>query len=138
MALKYLNINQVKEAVSKERYTSIREYGRPNGVLFSRGTWLCTSNKKDGQCAPRYEAACPDFGGTWTEIVKLIQEVKDQYPDVDEIYISGGYDEAKSQRDYYEYGDYEPWVVTWSVTIWTKDAAPVTAGAGPNQIKGVN
>ena len=113
-------LKAVHRVVSKERRTAERDATAYNKFVQSRGTWLCTGDKV-GQCRPRAEAECPTWGGTLTEIKKLVAQVQTAYPDVERIYIAGGYDGFETFRDMMEHDLYTPWVAEWNVTLWTKD-----------------
>lgn len=85
----------------------------------SRGTYLCTSDAS-GQCDPAPEAECPDWDGTLRDIRELVAKVSLFYPQVEKVYISGGFDGAFTFKELYETSDYEPWASAWDVTVWTR------------------
>jgi len=115
----YFNsITAIKDAVAEARAEAIKD-ARGYPCVYSRGTFLATIDP-DGQCAPAPEAECPVWKGSMREINELVDEVLKDYPKVTEIYIAGGYDGADSPIAYREWGDYDPWVSAWSVTIWER------------------
>lgn len=89
-------------------------------VIRSRGTFLCTADHRGDQCRPSEEAGCPKWKGTISEIHKLLYMIAKDYPNVAEVYISGGYDGGDSLRDIWD-GDYEPWISAWHLTIWKRE-----------------
>lgn len=109
---------RVSEARQEGYRESVSQCGR-RGMHQSRGTWLCTANA-GGQCSPNAEAECITWRGTLREIRDLIAEVEAKYPDVNEIYIAGGYDWALNPRDFAD-GAYDPWTAAWSVTVWSRE-----------------
>jgi hypothetical protein len=105
-------------AVSVAKRAARREASEQLGFVQSRGVYLCTSNK-EGQAPPNIEAECPDWHNTSDEIRTLAAEVMTKWPNVDTIYISGGYDWAENRAEM-ETGNYQPWASEWSVTVWTR------------------
>ncbi len=115
--------NTVKDA-RRDAERSARAAGREVGSPFirSRGTFLCTAAFNGDQCAPRPEAEAAVWEGTLAEIEHLIDDVRRDHPHVAEIYIAGGFDSAETLSDF-EGGNYEPWVESWKVTAWKRDAS---------------
>jgi hypothetical protein len=118
---KFNTYAELERAVIQERQHAMREGYRDNKCAFSRGTFLCTSNDRNGQVRPYPEAECITWNESMKQIRSLVEEVLRDYPEVDEIYIGGGFDGANSPRDYHEYGEYEPWVSNWQVTVWRRN-----------------
>lgn len=118
---KFKSLNELWEEVKKAREEARREaldFRMP--FIWSRGLILSTRDKKGDQCSPWPEAE----GCTWKnmrEIKGLVKRIEEgQFKDVEEIYISGGFDTADSMQDYRD-GNYEPWISSWSVTVWLKN-----------------
>jgi hypothetical protein len=114
----------LQAAVAKERdyaHKTARDDGRAAGMPFirSRGTFLATLDAR-GQALPYPEADAIEWRGTRTEIEDAIALVTAKYPDVTEVYIAGGFDTAARLQDFTD-GDYEPWMSSWNVTVWTRD-----------------
>ena len=117
--LQFQNMRDLNEALKKARADARQDAQGPK-CIFARGTNLSTADKQGEQCSPRIEAECPGWNNTWKEIKDLITEVETKYPNVQEIYLSGGYDGADSPIDYHRHGNYDPWVSSWKVTVWKR------------------
>lgn len=118
----FTSLFDIKHAVADARDNAIRQVRKDcgfRGVIASRGTFLSTADAT-GQCEPRPEAECPTWDGTKRDIDDLIALVVKEYPNVDRIYIGGGYDWASSPQAYRD-GDYEPWAASWGVIVWRRD-----------------
>jgi hypothetical protein len=87
--------------------------------IRSRGTWLCTAGPS-GQCGPRPEAEACWWNGRVAEIREVVATVVAKHPDVDKVYLAGGFDGADTFEDLYRHDNYEPWVSAWDVTVWTR------------------
>lgn len=116
-----LNLTDIKAQIAAERNRAVKEARRCSKFWKSRGTFLATTGR-GGQCNPFPEADCPYWDGTLKSIYETIALVEAEYPEVEEIYISGGYDGADSLYDY-RMMCYEPWVSSWDVSIWTRPVA---------------
>ena len=118
MSKQYKTITDIKDAVSDARYVAERE-ARRGGSAFvrSRGACLNTINIHQGQCSPNPAAEDEQWKGTNKQLDALIDEV--QGMDVDEIWISGGFDGAECPR-YMNEGDYDPWVSSWDILVWKR------------------
>lgn len=86
------------------------------GFFLSRGRWIrVTANGDsildDGEC---------EFRGTQKQLDAIVAEYVGK-PGVTHVYIEGGLNWTSSLRDLRDYGDYEPWVGEWRVTIWDAD-----------------
>jgi hypothetical protein len=114
------NIRELNKAVSDARSEAEKEARQQSAWICSRGTFLATAALDGNQCSPNVEAECPTWKRTWKEIKDLVATVESDYPNVGEIYISGGYDGSDSMSNYYKYGDYEPWVSSWCIVLWTR------------------
>jgi hypothetical protein len=106
---------KVKEARGEAR----TEAKASNPWIRSRGTWLCTAGPT-GQCGPRPEAEALYWNGRVAEIRELVTTVLATHPEVDKIYVAGGFDGADTFDDLYTHDNYEPWVSAWDVTVWTR------------------
>lgn len=115
------SLQDIKVEVSAARNEAVRKAESDYICIRSRGTWLNTTNKKEGQCDPQPQGECYEWNGTLKQIKNLIDDVEANHPDCDEIWISGGYDGADSVRDLND-GDYDPWVSDWDVLIWKREA----------------
>ena len=115
----------VKQARDYARHTATKD-GRAAGMPFvrSRGTFLATLDGH-GQSRPYPEAEAIEWDGTQRDIDKSIALVEADYPDVTEVYIAGGFDTASTLQGFND-GDYEPWMSSWQVTVWTRDAREAT------------
>ncbi len=115
-----MKLSEIKEKIGQARYDALREAKSDWTYKYqpSRGQFLCTGDA-NGQCAPNVEAECPTWDGNLRSIKTLIEKVKQDYPAVTKIYLSGGYDGAESPYAYQQ-GDYEPWIASWSVPIWER------------------
>lgn len=109
----------IRAFVGEEREAAKKDAECDYKVVRSRGTFLCTSNFAGAQCEPSAEATCPKWSGNISEVRDLLAVVERFYPEVAEIYISGGYDGADSLTDMFE-GKYDPWVSNWHLTVWER------------------
>jgi hypothetical protein len=104
---------QIKDEIQSEREKCRLEawdsVGR-KGFLKSRGSYVYVI--REGNVIAG-EGESIDFEGTKKQIQQLIEKYNGCTIDV-----SGGFDYASSPKDYYEYGDYDPWVGDWSVTVF--------------------
>ena len=107
------------KAVRDEAMAEAEKTGLP--LIRSRGTWLCTANEEQEQCPPLPESEENVWDRTVQQIDQLIFRVEQDYPDVNCIYIAGGYNGATSPYAYHEHGDYEPLISQWFVEIWKRD-----------------
>jgi hypothetical protein len=116
------NIKDLKAAVTAA-CGQARDEARQSAVcVFARAMNLATAERGGSPCPPREEAACPGWKKTWKEIVEVVSEVEANYPNVLEVYISGGFDAADSPRARWEDGNYEPWASSWSVVVWERES----------------
>ena len=120
--MKIKTLKEIKELISDARHEAKTEARRGYRFkcLFSRGTHLCTASNGD-QCSPQPEAEAYEWKGNLGQIKTLIADVEANYPEVDEVYIAGGYDGADSPHEYYKESYYDSWVGEWSVTVWTRE-----------------
>ena len=114
------NLTAIRKAVAIARDEAVKEARASSRCIQSRGTWLATGNAKDGQCRPFPEAECPEWGGTLREIIALVDRVLADYPQCEEVYLAGGYDGAETVAELIHQGEYEPWVSSWHVPVWTR------------------
>lgn len=123
-----LNLKELRRAIDLARHQAIRSGNSAAPYIKSRGTWLATSSK-DGQCAPAPESDCNWWKGTLKEIRELVAYVQERYPDVETVYVTGGYDGyASFFRSMEDSSDYEPWVSQWEVDVWKKGVGYVIDG----------
>lgn len=122
-----LKLKELKEAIARARYDAVRTAKKGAPYIKSRGTWLCTVDK-DGQCRPSPEAECQAWDGTLREIHKLVAIVQAAYPNVEVVYVAGGYDGYEEFRDIVECADYTPWVSQWEVDVWKKGVGYIIDG----------
>ena len=118
-------LQSIKAEVKRERDLAWSDARSTNRFVISRGTWLATLDTRGNQCDPRPEAECPEWHGTMREIAELIALVEAKYPNVAKVYIAGGYDGARSLHHYNEWQEYEPWVSSWTVDVWTRPTEEV-------------
>lgn len=118
-----MNARELTEAVKAARGEARAEAKASYQWIRSRGTYLCTAGPD--QCSPRPEAECPDWDGTYREVLKVVTDVINRHPHVTRIYISGGFDGANTHAELYHDHDYEPWASAWDVTVWTRDGGLV-------------
>lgn len=115
------NIKNLKAAIKDARASAEDEAKSGHPWTRSRGTFIATIDFSRNQCRPYVEAEASTWRGTWKEITEAVRLVIDQYPNVAEVYIAGGYDGADSYNALWVDDSYEPWVSSWNVTIWTRD-----------------
>lgn len=115
------NIRNLKEAIKEARASADEEARGQHPWVRSRGTFLATLDFARNQCRPFVEAEAVFWRGTWKEITDAVRLVIDQHPNVAEVYIAGGYDGAESYNALWVDDNYEPWVSSWNVTVWTRD-----------------
>lgn len=118
-----MTLKEIEHGVSAHRSASFEEARNLAPFVHSRGTHLCTADMNGGQCSPLPEAEAAPWHGSMREITEVIEQVKDN-PNVGEVYIAGGFDGADSVADY-KAGEYEPWVSSWKLTVWSR---PVLCG----------
>jgi hypothetical protein len=109
----------IRAEVAKARSEAHREARSSHAWVRGRGTYLCTADS-GAQCDPAPEASCPDWSGKVREVRELVERVLRDYPQVEKVYISGGFDGADTFDDLYKFDNYEPWTSTWEVTLWTR------------------
>ena len=119
-----LSLRTTRIAVEEARREAFKDAKAQNRWVRSRGTFLCTADS-DGQCEPSPEAEAFEWDGTLRAIHEMVNDVLAKYPDVEKIYISGGYDGADTFEDLYRFDNYEPWVAAWDITVWTKEGGYV-------------
>ena len=120
----FSSLKQLNEAIAKQRDDALREARNQFKCVFSRGTMLSTCKSNGEQCEPAVEADPHLWKRTWKEIAELVALVLDKYPLAAEVYISGGYDGSDSVRGRWTDGNYEPWISSWEVTVWSREASP--------------
>ena len=121
-----ISISDIKHLVKQARNAAVREARQVSKVYRSRGTFLSTADA-GGQCNPAPEAEAQDWDGTMRSIKALVDEVRLQYPNVTEVYISGGYDGFEHTKDLFDqYADYTPWIAHWEVPVWKRDSGYVS------------
>lgn len=123
-------LTTLQQTVGKVRAARRDAYREAKGSMpwvRSRGTFLCTAGPGNDQAEPNPEADCPEWDGTMREIRDLIAKVEDRYPDVDLIYIAGGFDGGETLRDLTD-GNYEPWLSNWQVHVWRRGKGFVLDG----------
>lgn len=109
---------QIKDRIVTARVVAHKEAKTTKlPFLRSRGCVLGTSNLSD-QCIPFVAAEGHTWGGTKRELIASIQKAIDT-PGATEFYLEGGYDGGERLDDF-DGGNYEPWVSTWTVLIWTR------------------
>jgi hypothetical protein len=116
-----MNLGLIRDRIAVARRAAIKEAKSCGCCIFSRGTFIATSDA-GGQCMPCPEAEAMTWDGTLKEILGVVARVKANYPNVLTVYIAGGYDGADSpmaMRD----GDYDPWISSWEVIVWERDGA---------------
>ncbi len=125
MGYKYKNYEDLMSQLKKARQVALSE-AKATGYKHvpSRGTFLCTSNKKEGQVDPALEGDMLSWDWTLRQIKELVAKVEANYPEVDEVYLAGGYDGAESVRDYID-GCYEPCLGMWDLVVWSKEEQKV-------------
>lgn len=120
----FSSLKQLNEAIANERAKALKDAEGQFKCIYSRGTMLSTCKADGEQCEPAIEADPYLWKRTWKSIAELVALVLAKYPHVAQVYISGGYDGADSVRDRWEYGNYEPWVSSWQVTVWSREVSP--------------
>ena len=105
------------KAVRDEAVAEAKKSGYP--VIWSRGTWLCSADK-DGQSDPCPEAEENVWDRTVAQIDSLIYRIEQDYPNIETIYLAGGYDGAASPVALRN-GDYEPWISNWTLDVWSRN-----------------
>jgi len=118
VGLKFESLSDVNQAVRKAREVSRREAKEALPWVVSRGTWLCTSNAGE-HCGPHDESEAPVWNGTLRSILEVVADVKANHPEVDEVYIAGGYDGAENLVAL-QAGDSESWISNWAVSVWKR------------------
>lgn len=121
---KFEKFGEFRDAVSAARETARREGAKDAGYAKSRGTMLGTSPKGGGQCRPYPGGEAIPWDGSKKELEAVIEKVLAGYPDVETVYVFGGFDgfetfAAAIAND----DDYDPWISEWEVVYWTRDAA---------------
>jgi hypothetical protein len=120
--MKKLSLHKVKDAVDTAYNTEAREVRRsvePGIYIASRGRWVSTTDGCE-QCRPCPGAEAYGWRGTLKQLHTLVADIEADYPHVKELWIEGGFDCADNLRAYHD-GDYDPWVGSWEVLIWTRD-----------------
>lgn len=116
----------LRGAINHARDYAVEEARRDYRFVRSRGTYLATSDGQ-GQCRPHEAADCHDWRGSQREINEAIAECLKDYPEVQSIYIAGGYDgggynEEDTFKDFLKGDtDYQPWASSFEVTAWTRE-----------------
>ena len=98
--------NTMKELNKKIK--EVRKFDCGSGVIRKRTTEVIFMS--DGET---------DWEGTKSDLLSVIETNLKLHPEIDEIYVSGGYDAADSVSDY-AHGLYEPQVHMWDVLVWSK------------------
>ncbi len=117
------SISELKEKIQEDYNQSLKEAKKERnhqGYIRSRGKFIATCLRNGEQCEPSPEADASEFKGTKKQIEQMIEYVSNNYPDVFEIYIAGGFDWAESVGDYYN-DNYEPWDYAWKTILWTRE-----------------
>ena len=117
----FSNIKDLKAAMSAARQEAEKEAKQSSPLVFARAVNLSTAKKGGEQCRPRVEADCPGWKKTWKEIAEVVADVEANYPDVVQVYISGGYDGAESIQARWVDHNYEPWQSSWNITVWERE-----------------
>jgi len=89
------------------------------GFLRSRGVWLITLSDKKGLVPPYNENYYSGKSPTGSDFDQLIQLVEKEYPEVDTISFTGGWDFAENLCEFSD-GGYDPWVGEWTVLAWSR------------------
>lgn len=131
-----LNLKELRRLVAMARHRAIRDGNAAAPYIQSRGMWLATSNK-DGQCPPSPEGECDWWKGTLKQIKELVYLIETKYPEVETVYVAGGYDGYASFHSAVNGDDYEPWVSQWEVDVWKKGVGYVVDGGSYAAVRGV-
>jgi hypothetical protein len=117
-------ILNAKDAVQEAREEAKAEALRSNKYVKSRGTFIGTISDKEGPVSPHELADCHSWNGSNRTLRGVVDNVIANYPNVDSVCISGGYDgsiEGDPLKDFLDgTADYEPWVSSWDVDVWSR------------------
>lgn len=115
--LHHAQAGDLKQAVRDARSDAERDAQKHyrTGVLRSRGAWVIVTTKGEGLVTD----GTLEFTGTQKQLDELLRYYAGR-PDVEGIYIEGGFNWAESVRAFADC-DYEPWVTEWTVTVWTRE-----------------
>lgn len=116
---------QIRQARS-EAFKEAKDYGLP--WVFSRGAYVATVGINGDQCEPWPGADPYEWDGKVKSLPALIEKAK-SYPHVAKVVVEGGYDGADTMEQKTDGGDYEPWIASWTVTVWQREPAPDLIGS---------
>ena len=102
--------NTMKEL--NEKIKEVRKFECYSGVIRRRETEIIfmADGERDGET---------NWEGTKSDLLSVITTNLKLHPEIDEIYVSGGYDASDSVDDY-DHGAYEPQCHMWDVLVWKK------------------
>ena len=112
-------ITAIKQAVEAAYAASEREARTGSKYVHSRGKFVGTADNRGEQSRPYIGAEAHDWKGTEKQLREAVEEILRNYPNVEKLYLEGGFDGADNFRAYCD-GDYCPWVSSWAVTVWTR------------------
>lgn len=113
------NISEIKAEIAKLKGAAAKEAKLFYPVIKSRGVWLSTTDK-DGQCDPSPGAEAQAWKGTVGELSETIELIKFKYPNVEALWLEGGYDGANSEEEF-DTDNYTPWASNWELKIWSRE-----------------
>lgn len=112
-----MSLSQQIRAARSEAFREAKNYGLP--WVFSRGAHVATVDASGGQCEPWPGADPHDWDGKISSLSALVETAK-SYPHVAKVVIEGGYDGADTMEQKTQGGDYEPWIASWTITVWER------------------
>jgi hypothetical protein len=118
--LAFTSAKELREAVSEARSIAKVEAERScgRGFLSSRGAWFIAT--RDNGAESNATDGTIEFKGTQKQLDDEIARLRLDCPDINDIYIEGGFNFAETMADLRDHV-YEPWVSEWSVLAWSRD-----------------
>ncbi|WP_210499523.1 hypothetical protein [Vibrio crassostreae] len=111
-------IKMLNNAISSVRNRAEGEARVFNKCVKSRGVYLTASC--DGETVLSTADNHMLKSASRTDLHNNIKWLIETHPDLDSIYVEGGFDGADTVKDLLELTDYEPWVSEWAIEIWNK------------------